>query len=110
MTIRDEGPSASGGGRHLDFRPGMAMWWEITRSTEDSAGELFEATNWIEPGMAAPPVHVHPSAEESYEVVEGVIEVFMDGSWSRVGPGEKATVPAGKPHWYARPATRPRGS
>ena len=88
MTIRDEGPLASGGGRHLDFRPGMAMWWEITRSTEDSAGELFEATNWIEPGMAAPPVHVHPSAEESDQVVEGAIEVFMDGSWSRVGPGE----------------------
>jgi mannose-6-phosphate isomerase-like protein (cupin superfamily) len=103
MTIRDEGQSASGGGLNLDFRPGMAMWWEITRSTEDSAGELFEATNWIEPGMAAPPVHVHPSAEESYEVIEGAIEVFMDGSWGRVGPGEKATVPAGKPH-SVRPA------
>jgi hypothetical protein len=24
---------------------------------------------------------VHPSAEESYEVIEGAIEVFMDGSW-----------------------------
>ena len=29
--------------------------------------------------MAAPPVHVHPSAEESYEVLEDAIEVFMDG-------------------------------
>lgn len=104
MSIRDEGASAPGGDRHLDFRPGMAMWWEITRSTEDTSGELFEATNWIEPGMAAPPVHVHPTAEESYEVIEGAIEVFMGGNWSPVGPGEKATVPAGTPH-SVRPAS-----
>lgn len=104
MSIRDEGPSAPGGDRHLDFRPGMGMWWEITRSTEDTSGELFEATNWIEPGMAAPPVHVHPTAEESYEVIEGAIEVFMGGSWSPVGLGEKATVPAGTPH-SVRPAS-----
>ena len=31
--------------RNLDFHPGMGMRWEITRSTEDTAGELFEATN-----------------------------------------------------------------
>ena len=55
--------------RRLDFRPGMGMWWEVTRSTADT-WELFEATNWIEPHMPGPPVHVHPSAEESYEVVE----------------------------------------
>ena len=58
----------------LDFRPWMGMWWEITRSTEDTAGELFEATKWVEPRMPGPPVHVHPTAEESYEVVEGGFE------------------------------------
>src|SRR5204862_8105111 len=26
---------SSGDDRRLDFRPGMGMWWEITRSTED---------------------------------------------------------------------------
>jgi hypothetical protein len=36
------------------------MWWEITRSTEDASGALFEATNWMESRMPAPPVHVHP--------------------------------------------------
>jgi hypothetical protein len=52
---------ASGGDdRRLDFRPGMGMWWEVTRSSEDTSGELFEATNWIEPRMPGPPVHVHP--------------------------------------------------
>ena len=48
--------------------------------------------------MPGPPVHVHPRAEESYEVIEGALEVFMNGNWSPVRAGEKATVPAGVPH------------
>jgi mannose-6-phosphate isomerase-like protein (cupin superfamily) len=74
------------------------MWWEITRSTDDTSGALFEATNWIEPQMSGPPVHVHPAAEESYEVIEGALEVFLDGAWRPVRTGEKAIVPAGAPH------------
>jgi mannose-6-phosphate isomerase-like protein (cupin superfamily) len=84
--------------RELDFNPGMEMRWEVTRSTADSGGALFEATNWIGAGMAAPPVHVHPSAEESYEVVEGALDIFVDGAWRSLRVGEKATVPAGVPH------------
>jgi mannose-6-phosphate isomerase-like protein (cupin superfamily) len=67
-------------------------------STEDTSGELFEATNWIEPRMPGPPVHVHPTAEESYEVIEGALEVFMNGEWTPVHAGEKATAAAGAPH------------
>jgi mannose-6-phosphate isomerase-like protein (cupin superfamily) len=103
LSDPDQGESPSretsrGDNPRLDFRPGMGMWWEITRSTEDTSGELFEATNWIEPRMPGPPVHVHPTAEESYEVVEGALEVFVNGEWSPVHAGEKATVPAGTPH------------
>ena len=108
MSEADQGESPSremSGGemtggyhRRLDFRPGMGMWWEITRTTEDTSGELFEATNWIEPHMPAPPVHVHPTAEERYEVIEGALEVFTDGEWRPVKAGETARVPAGAPH------------
>ena len=74
------------------------MRWEITRSTEDTSGELFESTNWIDPRMPGPPVHAHPNAEESFEVIEGTLEVLMNREWSSVRAGEKATVPAGVPH------------
>ena len=100
--MADHEPTASPGAtrpdRQLDFHPGMGMRWEITRDTEDTGGALFEATNWIDAGMPGPPVHVHPSAEESYQVVEGGLEVFMNGEWSPVRAGETATVPAGVPH------------
>lgn len=93
--------------RQLDFHPGMGMRWEITRSTADTSGELFEATNWVDAGMPGPPVHVHPTAEESYEVVEGTLEVFLNGEWSSVGAGETATVPAGAPHSLRVPSDGP---
>jgi mannose-6-phosphate isomerase-like protein (cupin superfamily) len=93
--------------RQLDFHPGMPMRWEITRSAEDTAGALFEATNWVDAGMAGPPVHVHPTAEESYAVVEGTIEVFMDGRWSPLRAGETATVPAGVPHSVRNASDQP---
>jgi mannose-6-phosphate isomerase-like protein (cupin superfamily) len=76
----------------------MDMRWEITRSSADTDGELFEATNWLDAGMAGPPVHVHPTAEESYTIVEGALDVCVDGEWRTVQAGETATVPAGVPH------------
>jgi quercetin dioxygenase-like cupin family protein len=104
MTIEANPPSGdpavtpAGDDRQLDFHPGMEMRWEITRSAADTAGELFEATNWIGPEMAGPPMHVHPSAEESYEVIEGALDVCVDGKWRTLRAGESATVPAGVAH------------
>jgi mannose-6-phosphate isomerase-like protein (cupin superfamily) len=93
--------------RRLDFNPGMEMRWEITRGAADTSGELFEATNWIGPGMAGPPVHVHPAAEESYEVVEGALDVFLDGDWRTLRAGESATAPAGVPHTLRNATSEP---
>ncbi len=95
-----EGSVTSSGGNdlQLDFHPGMGMRWEVTRGEHDSSAEVFEATNWLDPEMPGPPVHVHPNSEESFEVLEGALDVFVDGSWSTIGPGETATVPANVPH------------
>lgn len=94
-TTREPAADAS---RQLDFRPGMDMTWEITQSTEDTGGTLLEATNWVGGATGGPPVHVHPTAEESYAVIEGAADVFIDGRWRTVRAGESVTVPAGMPH------------
>jgi quercetin dioxygenase-like cupin family protein len=103
MSVESEPPSESGvaagtTGRQLDFHPGLEMEWEITRSTADTSGDLFEATNWLDAQMAGPPVHVHPTAEESYEVVEGALDVYLDGEWRTVRAGETAIALPGVPH------------
>jgi mannose-6-phosphate isomerase-like protein (cupin superfamily) len=81
----------------LDFGP-MGMSWEITKSTADTAGDLFEAIHVMGPGFAGPPLHIHPTAEESYAVVSGTLEVCVGGEWKTLTAGESVTVPAGKPH------------
>jgi mannose-6-phosphate isomerase-like protein (cupin superfamily) len=104
-SVEPDGASAAD--RQLDFHPGMEMRWEITRSAADTAGELFEATNWIGPGMVGPPVHVHPTAEESYEVIEGALDIFVDGEWRTLRSGESASAPAGVPHTLRNATTEP---
>lgn len=74
------------------------MWWEITGSTADTAGAYFEATNVINPGFAGPPLHAHPHAEESYAVIDGVLDVCVAGTWRRLIAGESLIVPAGVAH------------
>lgn len=83
--------------RVLDFGP-MGMRWEIMRSTADTEGELLEAANVLNLGFAAPPLHIHPTAEESYAVVAGTLDVCVGREWRKVAAGESVTVPAGTPH------------
>jgi quercetin dioxygenase-like cupin family protein len=83
--------------RILDFKS-VGMWWEITKSTKDTGGKQFEAINVLAPGFAGPPLHIHPTAEESYNVLSGTLDVCVDGTWRKLAPGQFLSVPAGTPH------------
>ena len=88
--------------RTLDFGS-MGMTWEITRSTSDTAGKSFEAINILAPGFSGPPLHTHPSAEESYEVLTGMLDVCVDGEWRQLEPGQSVKVPPRTPHTLRNP-------
>ena len=94
-------------GARADWGPGVGMRWETPRSGADTGGELLEGTMWFAGHMAGPPVHVHPHASESFRVLEGQIEVFMDGRWAPAVAGETVTVPAGVPHSVRNRAAGP---
>jgi mannose-6-phosphate isomerase-like protein (cupin superfamily) len=102
-----KGEPSAGGGRELDFHPAMGMRWEITRSTGDTSGALFESTQWYDPREPGPLVHVHPTTEDSFEVVEGSLDVCIDGEWRSVQPGETATVPVAVPHTFRNATDQP---
>jgi quercetin dioxygenase-like cupin family protein len=64
-----------------------------------------------------PPVHLHPSQDEHFEVLEGMVRANVDGDERRYAAGEEFDVPAGTPHtmaaegptrfrWEVRPALR----
>jgi hypothetical protein len=50
---------------------------------------------------------VHPNTEDSFDVIEGTLEVCIDGEWSSVQAGETVTVPAGVPHTFRNASDKP---
>ena len=84
--------------RILDFG-GFPGYWKIRKSTKETNGERFETYMKIEESGELPP-HKHPKAEESYEVLSGVMEVYRDGEWEELSAGEKVTVPPGEIHAF----------
>ena len=95
------------GDRELDFHPAMGERWEITQSAADSSGELFESTVWLDARMPGPPPHVHTNSAESIELLEGSLDVFKDGVWATLRPGEMASVPAGAAHTFRNDRDEP---
>jgi mannose-6-phosphate isomerase-like protein (cupin superfamily) len=81
----------------LDFNPVVGMLVDGA-PPDDPETEAWRVTMVFAPGFAGPPLHIHPHQEERYDVLDGVLDVFIDGRWREVGPGESITVPAGTPH------------
>jgi quercetin dioxygenase-like cupin family protein len=86
------------------------------RSVEDG---LLEVEAVYEPGKRPPPPHFHPAQDESFEVLEGVVRVRIDGAARDVAAGESFEVARGTVHqmwnpspvkarvrWQTRPASR----
>jgi quercetin dioxygenase-like cupin family protein len=93
--------------RQLDFRPTIDMQWEITRTGAETDGEMLEAIASIGPRTAAAPAHVHPAAEDSFEVLEGRIEVLFNRTWVVYEPGDRVAAHAGVPHSVRNPFGTP---
>lgn len=74
--------------------------YAVTASAADSDGELVGMEFTLPPGSVAPPPHVHPTPEESFEVIEGALELMVDGGWSTLHVGESASVPPGTLHTF----------
>jgi quercetin dioxygenase-like cupin family protein len=69
--------------------------------TEDSGGELLVNEGSVRPGGAVVGEHVHPTIEETFEVLSGRLNFRIDGRESVAGPGERLRVPAGVAHdWW----------
>jgi len=76
----------------------------VLRSHEETGGEYVEMQWMLPPGAFAPPRHRHPSQVEEYEVLDGTLEVMVDGSWRTLNAGESASVPVNSDHTFRVPA------
>ena len=73
----------------------------VTGPAADSDGEWVEM-EWHPPAdCLPPPPHIHPPQVEEYEVLEGSLDIVVNGERQTLGPGEKASVPQGTLHTLA---------
>lgn len=89
-------------------RPGDVVEHPVTgekitflETSEETNGEYATFELRVRPhGFVVAP-HIHPFAEESFEIRSGTFTFVVEGNERRVGPGDDATVPAGAAHaWW----------
>jgi mannose-6-phosphate isomerase-like protein (cupin superfamily) len=95
MTFTSAGADSS---RILDH-DGFPGRWEILETADETAGERLKTRMQLDEEGELPP-HLHPTAEESYEVVAGELDVQIDGEWFTVEAGEKVTIPPDTEHAF----------
>lgn len=54
----------------------------------------------LDPQAPAGIIHIHPHAIESYEVLQGKFDMYINGDWKTISVGEKATVDKRVPHTF----------
>jgi len=93
-------------GDTLDLAP-MGLSLGIMKTAAETGGESFEMQMTLAPKSGGTPIHVHPTALETYEVLAGSFEVYIDGAWKLVKTGERVGVPRGMAHSFRNPGAEP---
>ena len=83
----------------LDMRP-IGLIFHIIKTPEQTNGQSLEMEWELLDKAEGTPVHIHPSANETYKVLEGQLEVSINGHWKMLKEGEELTVIKGVPHTF----------
>ncbi|TDS16717.1 cupin domain [Maribacter caenipelagi] len=63
----------------------------------ETNNQIFEWVDNVDPGVGIPP-HVHTKEDEIFRVVEGEVEITIDGESTVLKAGDIAFAPKGFPH------------
>src|ERR1700736_2386649 len=76
--------------------------WNILGQTYVPKQVSESSLSWhatFPPGTFVPP-HVHPTQDEFIYMLEGTFDLYLDGSWTKAGPGALVRMPRGIAHGY----------
>ena len=93
-------------GKVLNLRAVFGIEAQVTTSAAATGGTYVEMDVTTEPGSEIM-IHYHPEQEETYQVLEGTLEVFRDGQWHALPAGESLTVPQGAVHGFRNTGDTP---
>ena len=71
-----------------------------------SCDSTFAFETNSEPGQHVP-VHIHPTQDEFILVIEGELDLKLDGVWSKAKAGDLVRMPRGVPHGYFNKSDAP---
>lgn len=83
----------------LDLSP-IGTKFIVRKTSRDTNGTSFDMEWELEPYAPGAPVHIHPDAIETYTIMEGEMEVFLNDKWITARKGDKIIVEKGIPHTY----------
>lgn len=78
---------------------GEQLW--IRQRAADTQGAYFEFDNWIPADLDGPPIHMHPSQTEQFEVLSGTLRAWVGGQWQCVEAGGCLRVDPGVFHTFS---------
>jgi quercetin dioxygenase-like cupin family protein len=85
--------------RVLDLRSVFGIEARVTTPADSTGGAYVEMDCVVSPGSGTM-IHYHPRQEETYDVLEGTLDVSLHGQWRQVQAGESLTVPPGAVHGF----------
>jgi mannose-6-phosphate isomerase-like protein (cupin superfamily) len=83
------------------FKPGFVFYSKaegFRQTVTRQEGGFVHGYLEVEPFAPGPPKHIHSDMDESFEVQNGELTIWMDGKIKKLHPGEKLLVPKGTPH------------
>jgi quercetin dioxygenase-like cupin family protein len=83
-------------GERLWFNSSL-LTFKATSAETNGAFVLFEM---VSPRGKATPLHLHPTEDESFYVIEGELMAHVDGRELTAGPGGFVSFPRGTPHAF----------
>jgi quercetin dioxygenase-like cupin family protein len=78
----------------------------VKLNSAQTAGSAYVFESVSPPGAGVPP-HVHEQEDELLTVLEGEVEVLLDGNRSTASAGAVASFPRGVPHAFTNTGERP---
>src|SRR5690242_10430486 len=86
------------------FFAGITMKLHLTGA--QTGGQFCMVESVMPPGYMTPP-HVHANEDEGFLILEGELDVIVDGKRNRVRAGESLFAPRGVPHQLHNAGERP---
>lgn len=77
----------------------LGVWYKTLLSSDATEGRIAVVDS-VSPAGSGPPRHVHKNADETFVVLTGECNIWIDGTTHYAGPGQSVFVPRGTEHAF----------